>query len=247
MSLPASHLQLVSDDGEIVEAAEAKEWRQRYEAAMVRLESFDARDAASAKIIAEQQKKIRRYEGEFADRATRDPNHTDIRDVLLYWRERCATHKTKIVPASPSWNKVRDRLTDQAVEGEPPFTVEDLCHAVDGALLSDFHTGRDPKAGGKTYLRAITIFRDADSVNDHLSRLREGLGRAPRLFEPEARAELVYWLTQECSCGHSRAHHVDGSRGCWAADGLKLCRCEKVNTVEDRIGRWRESLKEQTS
>lgn len=238
MTEPA--LRLVSDLGEVVEQADVKEWRERYDRAAELLADKDATIERMGKDLRRMRDRVRELEGEFADKAARDPRAQDIRDVLLYWRDRCASHRTRIVPDSPRWRKVRDRLTEQDIDGHV-LAPKDLCEAVDGALLSDFHTGKDPKTGGKSYLGAETLFRDADTVQHHQDRLRAARGEAPLAFAalpfPD---EVVFWLSDECSCGHSRAHHVGAEQGCWAAVGDKACGCDRFDGLQDRIDRFLE-------
>jgi hypothetical protein len=232
MTQPA--LRLVSDTGEVVEPADAAEWRERYDRACELLADKDVTLERMGKDLRRMRDRVRELEGEFADKASKKNNAPQIRDVLLYWRERCATHKTRIVPDSPRWNKVRDRLTERDIDGDPAFTPQDLCEAVDGALLSDFHAGRDPKTDGKTYLAAETIFRDPGTVEKHLERLSRARGEAAldlAVLPDYVQENVALWLSEECGCGHVRAQHLHYRSGCCGTvrsePRWSVCRCAR--------------------
>ena len=78
-----------------------------------------------------------------------------IREVFDYWVERCtAKGRTPILG-----NKRRSKINARLEEG---YTTSDLKQAVEGALLSPWHTGDNPE--GKKYLDIVTIFRDDAQV-----------------------------------------------------------------------------------
>jgi hypothetical protein len=140
-----------------------------------------------------------KLERELAEQHSTEPEAEDVKQVLLYWRPRCMP-KAKVVPASPRWKKVRDRLHETDVETGEPYTVVQLCEAVEGALLSDYH-----RAHG--YLDAETIFRDSGTVDRHIARFRSSDALPAPVLPPELRGQGMAYLLERCSCGHLRLEH----------------------------------------
>jgi hypothetical protein len=84
-----------------------------------------------------------------------------IQRVFHHWRERTGHKNARLLPERA--RKIRARLKEN-------FTVQDLCNAVDGCLLSDYHTGKNEQ--GERYDWIETILRDGTSVEKHAARVR---------------------------------------------------------------------------
>ncbi len=79
--------------------------------------------------------------------------------VLGYWA-------TELYPKRrPIFDKPRRAIVEARLAD---FTPEQLCRAVDGVALSDWHMGRDPKTEGKSYRDIGVIFRNAGQVEKFL-------------------------------------------------------------------------------
>ena len=103
-----------------------------------------------------------------------------VRSVFNRWREALGHPRSKLDGSRKA--KIRARLRD--------FSAEQLCVAIDGVALSDWHMGRDPKTGGKRYDDFKTIFRDAEQVEKFID-IAEGKqsgavqsGKAPAFEAP---------------------------------------------------------------
>lgn len=76
------------------------------------------------------------------------------------------------------------------------FTPEQLCNAISGFRHSDWHTGRDPKGGGKIYDKIETLLRDDSQVEEGI-RLFTHPPRPPpekRVLSAVERVELANGL-----------------------------------------------------
>lgn len=87
----------------------------------------------------------------------------NITTVLSYWAN--ATGNQTAVFDQKRKKLVEFRLLDG-------FTVEQLCLAVDGCLLSEFHSGQNK--GGFVYDQVKHIFADADSVESFMRHAKNG-------------------------------------------------------------------------
>jgi hypothetical protein len=169
-----------------------------------------------------------------------EPESEVVREVLEYWRERCAPRAT-IAPGGKRWEKVRDRLKDQ-LDDRPSWTPNELRLAVDGALLDPWLSGSDRKSKG--YLDAQTIFRDAEMVE----RLRDlALGFQAQagtplrdLIDVAAELRFVNWrhLLRVCECGHRRVEHARGDSDHGGRERCFFCGCEDF--FEDPFERFNE-------
>jgi hypothetical protein len=70
------------------------------------------------------------------------------------------------------------------------FSVEQLCDSLSGFRHSDWHTGRDPKGGGKVYDKIETLLRDDSQVEEGL-RLYTHPPRPPPKVEQLSPVERV--------------------------------------------------------
>jgi hypothetical protein len=163
-----------------------------------------------------------------------EPQAATIRDILEYWRERCKPRAT-IAPGGKRWEKVRARLNDR-LDNRPPWTVEELKLAVEGALLDPWLSGSDRRSKG--YLDAVTVFRDPEQV-ERLVELACGwqseIGILPSQM-PRAVLETKYCLP--CDCGHARMEHTvpdparDGRCPCLRCD------CPDYDDLHPRAEAW---------
>lgn len=86
-------------------------------------------------------------------------DRADVDTVLGYWA-------TELYPKRrPIFDKPRRAIVEARLAH---FTPEQLCRAVDGVVLSDWHMGRDPKTEGKSYRDLDVIFRNASQVEKFL-------------------------------------------------------------------------------
>lgn len=160
------------------------------------------------------------------DKRKAEAEAADIVEVLSYWRDRCSKRpdSTRVDRTShPRWEKVRARLNED-------FTVGELKLVVDGALASPFHNGTDPKndvaRGGKQFLAAETLFKNAKTCQDHIHRAERYVDLVGALPSEVNHALIGLNMQVEleiCDCGHERLFHV----GLADVEGREVCkRCD---------------------
>jgi hypothetical protein len=127
-----------------------------------------------------------------------------VRDVFEHW-----VRVMKRDPVRTKLNAKREsRIRARLREGYP---VGDLLDAIDGALLDDWLTGRDPRTNGKSWLDLDTVLRDGAQVE----KLRD-LKSAPAVSDPTADAPSAEWsppavqrerfVCWHCGCDDSYPH-----------------------------------------
>jgi len=87
-----------------------------------------------------------------------------IQLVFDYWKAATRHSTARLLPERAA--HIRARLKD--------FTPADLCDAVDGCLLSDFHGGQNDR--GEKYDWIENIMRNGSVVEKHMARARAGRG-----------------------------------------------------------------------
>lgn len=170
-------------------------------------------------------RRITLLENQLADRREAAAEAKDISEVLSYWRDRCTKRPGSVVfaPGGDRWEKVRDRLSDDLPGREGGWTVAELKLAVDGALISPFHNGTDPKTRGKQYLDARTIFKNAEVVGSHVDRalkFNDLIGVLPSEFLRAFVGMDVKTDLAVCDCGHYRLFHLSVPE----TGGREVCR-----------------------
>lgn len=78
--------------------------------------------------------------------------------VFAHWQRATGKTRARLLPGRSA--KIRARLRE--------FTEAELCIAIDGALLSDFHRGDND--GGTEYLDIRTLFKNGEVVEGHIER-----------------------------------------------------------------------------
>jgi len=78
--------------------------------------------------------------------------------VFRHWQRATGKANARLLPGRTA--KIRARLRE--------FSEADLCMAIDGALLSDFHRGDND--GGTEYLDLRTLFKSGEVVEGHIER-----------------------------------------------------------------------------
>jgi len=169
-------------------------------------------------------RRITLLENQLADKRASEVEAEAIVEVLSYWRDRCMKRPESVVfaPGGRRWEKVRDRLAED-LPGRNAYTPQELHLAVDGALISPFHNGTDPKTKGKQYLDAVTIFRDAETVGAHIERTLKFEQLVGVLPSTALRALIGLNMEVElerCDCGHERLLHV----GLPELEGREVCK-----------------------
>lgn len=102
-------------------------------------------------------------------------DRADVDTVLGYWA-------TELYPKRrPIFDKPRRAIVEARLAH---FTVEQLCRAVDGVALSDWHMGRDPKTEGKSYRDLDVIFRNASQVEKFLELVDQQAPAPPKAPGP---------------------------------------------------------------
>ena len=86
-----------------------------------------------------------------------EPESAVIGRVFNYWREKTGKPRARLLVERV--RRISARLRQ--------FSEAELCTAIDGALLSDFHTGAN---GGEEYLSLSTIFKNGEAVEKHIER-----------------------------------------------------------------------------
>jgi len=100
--------------------------------------------------------------------------HGAVLRVFQHWQRATGKTRARLLPGRSA--KIRARLRQ--------FTERELCTAIDGALLSDFHRGEND--GATEYLDLVTLFKSGEKVEGHIERAG-GVPHAPALDDdPQA-------------------------------------------------------------
>lgn len=83
----------------------------------------------------------------------------EVRSVFEHYRTHRSKRFTNPTSKLPEWTKIRARL-------EEGFTVESLCHAIDGCMRSPWHQGENDRQ--KPFDSLELIVRDAKHVHDFI-------------------------------------------------------------------------------
>jgi hypothetical protein len=191
----------------------------------------DERDVLIDQLQAEkkgQSLQIGKLKRELRELRAVEPQHEQIREVLVYCNE-VWQRRLHIIPASEGWEKVRARLADK-IEGREPWQVAELKLAADGALLDPWMSGRDRRSKG--YLAPKHVYKSPDKVQEMIALAlgfegKAGVGLGD-LLEVMDDLGHVNWrhLLRICECGHRRQEHAKGDPDHDGRERCFLCGCE---------------------
>lgn len=100
-----------------------------------------------------------------------------VKQVFEHWKTEW-DHPGATLDAKRS-ARIRQRLK--------AFSPQQLCEAISGFRNSDWHTGRDPRGGGKVYDKIETLLREDSQVEEGMRLLRH----PPKPPEPPRRLSII--------------------------------------------------------